>query len=271
MSRICIELSRSDFFFYQFDQSGRLKVRIIDLRTVNTTMSAPPIDLPLQSCAHCTNKTAGAQCSKCRAVYYCNRTCQTADWKTHKKACKRLPADNEYPANTLDEIRKAFHEYTVIDGCDVTLASLHAWVDKLVQNPSMLLVVLRRRNTPSEVLFETFGICPETDPTGGFSALGHTSAILVFHKDDYYHTPAHPLPVLFRFLRHRVSDAQDREKDCLVCFEVLPDEYAHRVDCVYCGFQVCNRCVVGIIERAADRRYECPQCRDKPDIQLYVQ
>ncbi|EEB91130.1 hypothetical protein MPER_10561, partial [Moniliophthora perniciosa FA553] len=28
------------------------------------------------------------KCSGCSLVYYCNKECQTADWKTHKAECK---------------------------------------------------------------------------------------------------------------------------------------------------------------------------------------
>jgi hypothetical protein len=29
------------------------------------------------------------KCSGCQQVAYCNRDCQTAHWKEHKKACKK--------------------------------------------------------------------------------------------------------------------------------------------------------------------------------------
>ena len=42
-------------------------------------------------CSHC--KKAGSEqaplkrCTRCRSAWYCNRDCQKADWKTHKKTC----------------------------------------------------------------------------------------------------------------------------------------------------------------------------------------
>ena len=43
-------------------------------------------DIP--PCAHCGKVGAPVRCSRCK-VGYCNRECQTADWKAHKKKCKK--------------------------------------------------------------------------------------------------------------------------------------------------------------------------------------
>ncbi|KAF9580542.1 hypothetical protein BGW38_002756 [Lunasporangiospora selenospora] len=45
-----------------------------------------------QKCAKCSKTTgeggnALKRCAKCKTVLYCSRTCQTADWKVHKKSC----------------------------------------------------------------------------------------------------------------------------------------------------------------------------------------
>ena len=43
-----------------------------------------------RSCGHC-GRTDGAfsRCARCRGVVYCGIACQRADWKTHKKVCRR--------------------------------------------------------------------------------------------------------------------------------------------------------------------------------------
>tara|TARA_B100001123_G_C14854219_1_gene845327 strand:- start:347 stop:712 length:366 start_codon:yes stop_codon:yes gene_type:complete len=38
------------------------------------------------TCGNCSSKALKV-CSKCKIVYYCNRECQKAHWKTHKFEC----------------------------------------------------------------------------------------------------------------------------------------------------------------------------------------
>ena len=38
-------------------------------------------------CAHCQTGPVRQRCAACRAVFYCDRNCQVADWKRHKKMC----------------------------------------------------------------------------------------------------------------------------------------------------------------------------------------
>lgn len=46
-------------------------------------------DEALPICAHCKVKNTSLVCERCRCVFYCSKPCQTADWKTHIKACRR--------------------------------------------------------------------------------------------------------------------------------------------------------------------------------------
>lgn len=39
-------------------------------------------------CGHCrNNKDEMKQCTRCKSIYYCDVTCQKADWLNHKKVC----------------------------------------------------------------------------------------------------------------------------------------------------------------------------------------
>jgi hypothetical protein len=238
--------------------------------------AAPAAAAPSSSCAYCGNASAPSRCGGCRLVSYCDKLCQIAHFRQgHKLTCKtKEQLTYEYPASTLDDLRRAFPQHTIIDGSAVTLQSLPDWVDKLEANPMHLLVVLRRRSascvTPSDKLFQLMGHGASDELSGVGSSLAVAAAILVFHKDDYYHLCVEPLPKLVRFLRRHVDEhAEGVASDCPVCFENLPLEYTHRMECTTCGMRVCGPCVVSIKERAKGHEYVCPGCRDKPAIKLY--
>lgn len=47
-------------------------------------------DVQITSCSACQNHhTSLNRCSRCRAVAYCSKDCQSAHWPTHKSDCKR--------------------------------------------------------------------------------------------------------------------------------------------------------------------------------------
>jgi MYND finger len=52
------------------------------------------------ACASCSADDASSKCSLCKAVAYCDRTCQAAHWKIHKAACKPLPQVAPSPATS---------------------------------------------------------------------------------------------------------------------------------------------------------------------------
>jgi len=46
----------------------------------------------VQACGNCGELKAVLRCSRCRLTSYCNRDCQKAHWKLHKKLCNSNPA-----------------------------------------------------------------------------------------------------------------------------------------------------------------------------------
>jgi hypothetical protein len=56
----------------------------------------------VKSCRHCQKietrqvdtSAVLMKCQRCKIAYYCNRECQVADWKSHKKACSDVGSGN---------------------------------------------------------------------------------------------------------------------------------------------------------------------------------
>lgn len=46
----------------------------------------------MDTCACCPRQDQLKLCSRCRAVKYCSKECQTSDWKAHKAICRKAPA-----------------------------------------------------------------------------------------------------------------------------------------------------------------------------------
>jgi hypothetical protein len=57
------------------------------------------------------SERATLRCSKCKQVWYCGRTCQVADWPTHKEHCALLVAEK------AKEAEKAAKTAEVVDHC----------------------------------------------------------------------------------------------------------------------------------------------------------
>ncbi|KAF2823734.1 hypothetical protein CC86DRAFT_327621 [Ophiobolus disseminans] len=58
---------------------------------VSSSSTAAPAPQPTSTCAHCSKSPESLkQCNKCHSVAYCNKDCQKAHFKTHKKECASL-------------------------------------------------------------------------------------------------------------------------------------------------------------------------------------
>lgn len=53
--------------------------------------------LVLKTCSTCFKQNYDVrECSRCKAVAYCSKKCQTNDWQAgHKKECKKLAIQNK--------------------------------------------------------------------------------------------------------------------------------------------------------------------------------
>jgi hypothetical protein len=52
---------------------------------------APPPARIMRTCSKCLKLAAASKCGGCRAVYYCSRECQSANWPAHKSLCGSQP------------------------------------------------------------------------------------------------------------------------------------------------------------------------------------
>ena len=70
-----------------------LKYRTMDTKEAATDATTTKTEIETEhTCAKCGQRAA-LRCSRCKAVHYCNRTCQSAHWKgSHKHECRK-PGD----------------------------------------------------------------------------------------------------------------------------------------------------------------------------------
>jgi hypothetical protein len=65
--------------------------------SVSAEAVIPAKDKSVILCSHCLKMLEGERvmkCSKCLNAAYCNKTCQTSHWKSHKQHCKPYTSDN---------------------------------------------------------------------------------------------------------------------------------------------------------------------------------
>lgn len=62
-----------------------------------STIRFDPYEMPLDFeskpkepiCANCSAIKPHYRCLQCKIIFYCSKTCQTLNWKNHKKNCKK--------------------------------------------------------------------------------------------------------------------------------------------------------------------------------------
>jgi hypothetical protein len=73
-----------------------------------------------KACHHCVKieTLEGAKlmkCQRCKITYYCNKVCQAADWKSHKKFCKLLATERSSLQKTYNTALWAFVQSNYFD------------------------------------------------------------------------------------------------------------------------------------------------------------
>jgi hypothetical protein len=75
--------------------NGKAKSYLVKLQSM--ARLANEDDDRAKYCSHCGTRETQVddplmKCKRCRMIYYCNKECQVADWKSHKKMCKAANA-----------------------------------------------------------------------------------------------------------------------------------------------------------------------------------
>ncbi|PNH01493.1 SET domain and MYND-type zinc finger protein 6 [Tetrabaena socialis] len=85
-----------------YDKPNASTVLVITAEDGAGMMVADDYPAGRQRCNHCKADGVKHLCAACKSTYYCNETCQLADWPAHKRSCKRLQAaiTNELEART---------------------------------------------------------------------------------------------------------------------------------------------------------------------------
>jgi len=63
-----------------------------------------------ENCDTCGEEAAAKKCASCKAVDYCNQTCQKYHWFVHKKHCERLKKETEAREAANKELQKKKEE-----------------------------------------------------------------------------------------------------------------------------------------------------------------
>lgn len=65
----------------------------------------------LKICAKCGKPGCTKRCDRCKFVYYCEKSCQEADWKNHKLGCGKETAATAVARVYRENYNNVIHEF----------------------------------------------------------------------------------------------------------------------------------------------------------------
>ncbi|KAF8149434.1 hypothetical protein B0H34DRAFT_733732 [Crassisporium funariophilum] len=114
----------------------------------------------LNTCAQCkTQKDVHKRCARCKAIYYCSKECQIANWKVHKSRCLSSSSDGSGSGASTTVIPR--HPAAASDG-----RTPGVWGIRILSNDSSLPLlekfVPEEITDPSHPIFKSGELCPAT-------------------------------------------------------------------------------------------------------------
>ncbi len=90
MKNIFIFITTMPVIFQIYTMDEYSIVRTVRGNHTSYTLETEPLPvIKIDECNTC-GEASTTKCSACKLVFYCNRNCQTKDWKKHKKDCPKL-------------------------------------------------------------------------------------------------------------------------------------------------------------------------------------
>eukprot|EP01036_Dinobryon_divergens_P028319 gene28318-37250_t len=81
--------------WFKYAMDGGTAVRVEDCKDIAFVRSST-------SCSYCeTTDKKLKTCGRCGGAFYCSATCQTTDWKLHKKVCRSYIENQEHHATKM--------------------------------------------------------------------------------------------------------------------------------------------------------------------------
>lgn len=107
-------------------------------------------------CASCSNAPTGLmRRSKCQSVYYCNRNCQKAHWKTHNKVCASPGASTTLFTSTSSTPNPTAKSLDTVIPNPFTLLSTRTWLhDRSKRDTYKLLIDTYRLRMKDDYTFD---------------------------------------------------------------------------------------------------------------------
>lgn len=149
--------------------------------TAAPTASATTADVAAPACGSCNAADAPKRCSRCKQVWYCDRTCQVSAWPRHQKACDAAVAAAASSSNTTTSATNSSTTTTTPAATPITPATMAA---NAIKNTTPAAAAKPAPATPSKP--EPVAAASVASPSRAFAS----GKIVLLDEDEEEETPA---------------------------------------------------------------------------------